>query len=129
MARKPHQPTQQTRGQVEMLAGLGIKHDDISRVIGVSDETLRKYYREQLDVGKPKMVAKVAANLFKHACGEGKHAVNAAKFFLERQGGWIQKTETETTVTIQHEDRVRARREAAIARRKRELSNGDAPVH
>lgn len=93
---KDHAPTPQTRQQVEMLIGYGLKHDAIAAVIGISDETLRKHYRPELDHGKAKIVAQVANSLVKKALSDRPDAINAAKFYLERQGQW---TETKTINT------------------------------
>ena len=48
MAQKPHKPTDDMRKQVEQASGLGLPHDQIAALIGISDETLRKYYRAEL---------------------------------------------------------------------------------
>lgn len=93
---KDHVPTEQSRKQVEMLIGYGLKHDAIAAVIGVSDETLRKHYRAELDHGKAKVIAQVANSLVKKALSDRPDAINAAKFYLERQGQW---TETKTINT------------------------------
>jgi hypothetical protein len=65
--RPPHVPTDQTRWQVEMMAGYGVPQMQIARAIGVSDETLRKYYRREFDLGVIKANAAVAETLFRQA--------------------------------------------------------------
>ena len=52
MAQKPHKPTDDFRKQVETASGLGLPHDQICCLIGISDETLRKYYDTELGIGK-----------------------------------------------------------------------------
>ena len=67
MAQKPHKPTPEMRKQVEQASGLGLPHDQICALIGISDETLRKYYKSELGIGKAKASAAVAKTLFNKA--------------------------------------------------------------
>lgn len=85
--------------RVQVLVAAGIKQDVIAKVIGVSDVTLRKYYAEDLDYGKEAMIGKVANSLIEKALSDRPDAVNAAKFFLQSQGGWTERSVTEVDVT------------------------------
>jgi hypothetical protein len=67
MAQKPHKPTAEMRKQVEQASGLGLPHDQICSLIGICDETLRKYYAPELGIGKAKASAQVAKTLFNKA--------------------------------------------------------------
>lgn len=69
MSRNPHKPTEETRKLVESTSGLGLPHEQIATLIGIDDKTLRKWYREELDLGKAKANAKVAQKLFQKATG------------------------------------------------------------
>src|SRR4051794_25991567 len=64
MGRRAHKPDPAHRRQVEALAAYGIPADNISRIVGVDPKTLRKYYREELDLGEAKANAQVAGFLF-----------------------------------------------------------------
>ena len=59
MPQEPHQPTETTKAQVESAAGLGLPHEQIGALIGISDKTLRKYYANELAIGKAKASAKI----------------------------------------------------------------------
>ena len=85
---RPHEPTEITRKQVEALAGYGIPEADISRVIGISENTLRKHYAGELSSGHVRANAAVAQNLFKIATGTGREAVTASIFWLKVRAGW-----------------------------------------
>jgi len=74
------------------MAAYGITHDQIAAIVGISDETLRKYYRDELDLGKSKTVARVADSLVEVAMSGD---VQAQKFFLSARGGWSEKQTTE----------------------------------
>ena len=67
MPQEPHEPSEKTRAQAEQAAGLGLPHEQIGALIGISDKTLRKYYATELAVGKAKASAKIAQTLFNKA--------------------------------------------------------------
>jgi hypothetical protein len=67
MAQKPHVPTEKTRQQAQSASGLGLPHDQIGALLGISDETLRKYYPIELALGKAQSSAAVAKTLFNKA--------------------------------------------------------------
>ena len=80
-----HLPTTGRRRQVETMSAYGIPHDDIARAIGITAPTLRKYYREQLDLGRIKATVQVAGFLF-NAAKNGN--VSACIFWLKTRAGW-----------------------------------------
>ena len=86
--RPPYQPTDKERAQVKTLAGLGIPHTDIARVMQIAEMKLRKYYSLELEVGSIEANAKVAKSLFDKATGPGKEGVTAAIFWLKARAGW-----------------------------------------
>ena len=88
MSNPSHTPTTGQRRQVNAMAAYGIPQLDIARTIGVSDRTLRKHYRDELDLGHVKAHCKVAENLFRIATGTGPKAVTAAIFWLKTRAGW-----------------------------------------
>jgi hypothetical protein len=51
-------------------------------------KTLRKHYRDELDLGATKATAKVAEFLFRKATTEGPQCVTAAIFWMKTRGGW-----------------------------------------
>lgn len=104
------------------MAAYGLKHDTIAAIIGISDETLRKYFDAELKHGLGKVVKEVADSLIEKAKSDRTDAVNAAKFFLQSRGDWAEKTEDVTDQ--RHEERI-ARRAAAVEKaRQREGSGG-----
>lgn len=87
--RPRHEPTEQQRKQVEMMAGCGLVPDDIARVLGISAPTLRKWYINELETGHIKASAAVAASLYQKAMGKGQGSVTAAIFWLKCRCGWV----------------------------------------
>ena len=78
MGRKPHEPTDKDRKQISLMAGIGLTHGQIAKIIGISDETLRKYYDKELEVSAAMMNAQVAQNLYSIATSKGAGATTAA---------------------------------------------------
>ena len=74
MGRRSHIPDERGRRQVEALAAYGVPETDIARVVGIDPKTLRKHYRDELDLGATKATAKVAEFLFRKATTEGRNA-------------------------------------------------------
>jgi hypothetical protein len=85
MSRKAHQPNAAQRRQVETMAAYGIPEHDISRVVGIDPKTLRKHYRDELDLGETKANAQVAGFLF-NAARNGN--VTAQIFWLKTRARW-----------------------------------------
>jgi hypothetical protein len=101
MGRRSHQPDPAQRRQVEALAAYGIPAEDISRVVGVDPKTLRKHYRDELDLGETKANAQVAGFLFNSAKGGN---VTAQIFWLKTRARW-----RETPVELRHTGAVATR--------------------
>lgn len=88
MAAHAHKPTEKDRKQVYTLAGMGVRHEDIARVMGISKPTLLKYYRDEVERGDIEANAKVAEALYKKATGNGQGSVTAAIFWLKTRARW-----------------------------------------
>src|SRR6266478_5843291 len=94
MGRRAHRPDPSQRRQVEAMAAYGISEDNISRVIGIDPKTLRKHYRDELDLGETKANAQVAGFLF-NAAKSGN--VTAQIFWLKTRAKW-----RESPVELKH---------------------------
>jgi hypothetical protein len=85
MGRRAHQPDPSQRKQVEALAAYGIPEIDIARTVGIDPKTLRKCYRDELDLGETKANAQVAGFLFTAAKSGN---VSAQIFWLKTRARW-----------------------------------------
>ena len=92
--RPPHEPTEATRRQAEMMSGYGVPQDDIALLIGVSPPTLRKHYEEDLARGMAKANAQIGQSLFQQATNGN---VTAAIFWTKARMGWREKHEVEVS--------------------------------
>jgi len=94
MGRRAHKPDLAQRRQVEAMAAYGIPEINIAAVLGVDPKTLRKHYRDELDLGETKANAQVAGYLF-NAAKNGN--VTAQIFWLKTRAKW-----REVPVELQH---------------------------
>lgn len=98
MARPSFQPTPEQREIVEQLTAFGIAQEDVAKFIKgkngepITERTLRKYFRAELDSGEVKANVKVAKGLFKNATTptESHPGGNPTSqiFWLKTRGGW-----------------------------------------
>tara|TARA_X000001388_G_scaffold23803_2_gene16283 strand:- start:1961 stop:2344 length:384 start_codon:yes stop_codon:yes gene_type:complete len=92
---------------VKKASGMGLPHDQICSLLGISKPTLYKYYQEELREGKATANFQVANNLFKIATSESNGAVTAGIFWLKTQAGWKEHNVIEVTDSSQENDKFR----------------------
>lgn len=86
-----HVPTEETRQKAQYLAGLGVPHEHIAVLVGLSDDkTLREHYADELKKGKAQANAKATQMLFQKV---EKGDLGATIFWLKAQAGWREKQE------------------------------------
>lgn len=84
--------------QVQNMAAFGITVDNMAKIVGLSKNTLKKLYNEEIELGKDKMVVNVANRLYQRAMGDGRDGVAAGIFLLKTQGkrhGFVERQEVE----------------------------------
>lgn len=93
-----HQPTNESRQLVQAYCWSGLTQERIASQLGISVPTLTKHYRDELDHGKEKMLAKVASTIFGIATQtrDLKASLTASIFILKTQGGWRENAEIKT---------------------------------
>jgi hypothetical protein len=88
-------PTPEQRKMVRAMSAYGVPQIEICKVIGISDRTLRKAFRDELDRAAIEANAKVAEVCFRMATSG---TVPAATFFwLKTRAGWREVTRQEHT--------------------------------
>ena len=73
---------------VEALSVAGVTQKLIAQILKISEPTLRKHFREELDTSKARANAVISQALFKNA-KDGN--VAAQIFWLKTQAGWKEK--------------------------------------
>jgi len=87
MPRPELEPTKQQREIVMALTAYGFSQKEIARKIGIrSAKTLRKHFREELDLGQLDANATVAQSAFQMA-KSGKHPL-MTMFWMKCRAGW-----------------------------------------
>jgi hypothetical protein len=84
-----HQPTSELRKTVSALKAFGHTHVDIAKYLHIDDDTLVKYYADELDNGLTDANFKVANKLFKKAYED--EDVKAQIFWLKTRARWREK--------------------------------------
>ena len=126
------------------MSGYGIPQEEIARVIGIDEKTLRKWYREELDTAATKANAKVAESLYKKATGWKRNGApedermppdtTAAIFWAKTRMKWKDTSALEVTGAdggpIQTEevtarDRIRSRIASLAARSAEDADTGE----
>ena len=99
MTNKPtsnHVPTEATRQTVQLHTMVGTTQSDIARVLDIDEKTLRKYYRDELDLAKAKSNATIGGALFNKA----KNGDTAAMiFWMKTQAKWAERHELDHSST------------------------------
>jgi hypothetical protein len=81
-------PTKEQRKQVKTLSGFGLSQDQIALVMQIDRNTLAKYYKEELVLGKAEAFALATNSLFSNI-KKGKEA--SIFFYLKCQHRWSEK--------------------------------------
>jgi hypothetical protein len=85
---QPFVPTDRERQQVERMVGFGLTQEQISKIVGISENTLKKYFQDELDNGVSRINSAVAQNLFSIATSKEPGSVAAAIFWMKTRGRW-----------------------------------------
>ena len=92
--RPPYLVTADTRKKVFDLSIVGTRYEDIALVLGISDDTLTKYYKSELEKGRIEANAAVAGTLFEKA---KQGDTSSMIFWLKTRAQWSEKNTTELT--------------------------------
>jgi len=90
----PHAPTDATRQTVQLHTMVGTTQADIARVLNIDEKTLRKYYRDELDLAKAKANATIGGALFNQAKSGD---TSAMIFWMKTQAGWRERKDLNHT--------------------------------
>lgn len=102
MTEKPNRPGRPPIGRSEEIAKavqlhtlVGTPQPTLAKILGMSTETMTKYYRDELDTAKAQANASIAGRLYKKAMDGD---TTAMIFWLKTQARWRE------TIDISNED-------------------------
>jgi hypothetical protein len=99
-----HEPTLYLRQRVSDLAFTGIAQETMSKILGLSVETLVKYYRKELDIGEANVVNEMSC-IASHMALNGNEKM--LTLMLKTKGakyGFVEKQVIETVDTKETEE-------------------------
>lgn len=85
MARPSFQPTEDQRRQVKKMAAVGMPHDLVAEIIGITSKTLRKYFRRDLTRGDAEGKLRIASKLMQSVDAGN---VTARIYMAKMRLGW-----------------------------------------
>lgn len=83
-----YQPSDADRNLVNAMAAIGIDQNDMARLLKIAPKTLRKHFRDELDLGMIRANAAVGGALFKAATTVGPGQNAAMIFWAKARMGW-----------------------------------------
>ncbi len=87
-----HIPDDKSRLLVKSLSAVGIRYIDIAQKLDITDDTLRKHYKKELEEGRIDANTQIGSTLFQQA---KKGNTTAAIFWLKTRAGWKETNVTE----------------------------------
>lgn len=92
--RPEHVPTKLTRDTVSLHAMVGTPQEQICDILDITEKTLRKHYRKELDLSLAKANASIGGKLY----GKAMAGDSAAIFFwMKTRAGFSEKQEIDMT--------------------------------
>lgn len=80
-----HEPTEETRKLVRNFYAAGVPQSRLAEHIGITEVTLRKHYRKEMDLNLDGMTSELATNLYQDALAGDKQS---REFWLKTRARW-----------------------------------------
>lgn len=102
-SRAPYVPNDKDRKIVVLGSACGLTRKQLAEHVGVSEDTISKYYRDELENGRDKVTMQIASNLVGIATQSRdlKAANTAAIFWLKTRAGFSEKGPATAEVGIE----------------------------
>ncbi len=90
-----HIPDDKSRLLVKSLSAVGIRYIDIAQKLDITDDTLRKHYKKELEEGRIDANTQMGTTLFQQAKAGN---TTALIFWLKTRAGWKETNVTEHAI-------------------------------
>lgn len=90
--RPTFEPTPETERICSLGVAFGLNHEQISKLVGCSPKTLRKYFKHALETGRERLVMSLGSKLYSKAM---KGDTISAIFLAKTKAGFTEKVEHE----------------------------------
>ena len=92
--RPMHLVSANTQSRVTQMSIVGTRYEDIALVLDISHDTLTKYYKKELELGRIEANAAIAGTLYEKA---KQGDTSSMIFWLKTRAQWSEKNSTELT--------------------------------
>ena len=89
-----HRPTEETRDYVCRMVRAGLTREQMCNILGITDKTLLKHYKHEIDSADGDAIEQIATTLFQQAKAGN---VAACMFWLKTRARWREVNRTELT--------------------------------
>jgi len=89
MAQVVYKPSSRDKNLVKALSACGHSHEEIAKVLRIKPNMVRRFFREEMQVGTTQANSKILCAIFKAATQDNN--MTAAIFWAKTQGGTKQK--------------------------------------
>lgn len=119
--RKPYEVTPKAKADVRRWSAMKLSKEQIAAKLGVSFNTLIKYHKDDLEIGRAALVERAAAVVesIMERGEEEKVRLDAAKFVLNSEPEWGAKRTAEVNVNVEVEHKGGAIDQLAVLLGKR----------
>lgn len=104
---QPHEFSEEMANQIEKMGGLGLRQKDMGLILGISEDTIQRHYRDAYAKGKARMGMTLNNRAFELAMGKLKDPNDPAKGYEIAPNItmiiWLQKSQFGYRETSRHE--------------------------
>jgi hypothetical protein len=98
IGRPPYAPTDEARKMVRLMVAGGILQEKVAGALGISQETLAKHFRAEIDNGKIEIDTLSVGTVIATMREGGKDALTAATWWQKSRMGWSEKAPVDDDV-------------------------------
>ena len=103
MPRHRYKKDMEIAGKIKMMSAMGLSQAQAGSIVGISEDTIQRYYKEEWHEGKATANFKVAQTLYEKAIGGDTASLI---FWCKTQMGWRETNRQEITANIKSDNKI-----------------------